>query len=142
MAKKQLYFSEAERLYVNDQCAPAEIASRLRLGEKTVRLWKDEGQWDRKRAEYLASRRAFHEELYDFSRILLQSIKDDIAAGREVSPGRMFAFTKILPNILKVKDYEDVAKQAEGTAGRKTESPEEIAEAVQIALGIADAKQP
>lgn len=108
MAKKQLYFNEAERLYVVEHCTIAEIASRLRLGEKTVRLWKGEGDWENKRIKHLKSKEAFHEELYEFARKLMKSVMEDMENGIKVAPDRLYFLKSILPSITKVKDYEDV----------------------------------
>ncbi len=119
MAKKQLYFNEAERLYVIEQCTLTEIASRLGLAEKTVRLWKDEGDWEAKRMQHLKSKEAFHEELYEFARKLMKTIKEDMENGERVDPGRMYAFTRLLPLIIKVKDYEDVLSKKEKDEDKK-----------------------
>lgn len=108
MAKKQYFFAEAERLYITEQMTFAEIADRLKLAEKTVRLWKDEGDWENKRKQFLISKQAFHEELYDFARKLLSSVKDDLAAGEKLDAGRLYTLGRILPLITKVKEYEDV----------------------------------
>jgi len=113
MAKKAQYFNEAERLYVVEQCTIAEIASRLRLAEKTVRNWKDEGDWETKRLQYVRSKQSFHEELYEFARKLMQSIKEDMEAGEKVETGRLYTLTRLLPMLVKVKDYEDVAAKKE-----------------------------
>ncbi|MBF0481282.1 MAG: DUF1804 family protein [Desulfovibrionaceae bacterium] len=110
MTKETVYGPEAERLYVYEQCGLAEIASRLNVAERTVRNWKERGDWDAKRKAYMSSRKAFHEELYEFSRELMAGIREDLQAKREVSPGRLYAFTKILPNIFKAKEYEDVSR--------------------------------
>ena len=110
MAKKQLYFNEAERLYVIEQKTIAEIASRLRLSEKTVRNWKEEGDWQNKRYQYLQGKKAFHEELYQFARKLMKSIQADMDAGVKVDPGRLYAFTRLIPMLIKVKDYEETMK--------------------------------
>jgi hypothetical protein len=104
--KKHLYMAEAERLYVHEQMPVAEIAGRLGVSEKTIRLWKEEGGWDEKRAQYLTSRKAFHEELYEFARALLKSVMSDFTEGKEPSPSRLFTLSKLLPQITKVKDYE------------------------------------
>lgn len=106
MAKKHLYFNEAERLYVVEQCTIAEIASRLKLGEKTVRLWKDEGDWERKRAQFLKEKQSLAEELFLFARKLARSIMDDWERGEKVDTGRLYALTRILPIILKTRDFE------------------------------------
>ena len=113
MAKKAQYFNEAERLYVVEQCIIAEIASRLRLGEKTVRNWKDEGDWETKRLQYVRSKQTFHEELYEFARKLMNSINEDMEAGEKVETGRLYTLTRLLPMLVKVKDYEDVATKKE-----------------------------
>jgi hypothetical protein len=142
MAKKELYGKEAERLYVIDQCTINEIAARLNLGEKTVRLWKAEGDWDAKREQYLANRRAFHERLYTFGINLLDCIEKDMLAGKLVDANRMYTLTKILPNLIKVKDYEDVVKQHEaegepsGQTGKKTTSPEQVIKMMEDYLGV------
>lgn len=120
MAKKQLYFSEAERLFVVEQMTIAEIASRLRLGEKTVRLWKEEGDWDVKKKQYIRSKEAFHGELYQFARKLMNSIREDIEKGEKPDAGRLYAFTRLLPLITKVKDYEDAVKKIDPEEEKKT----------------------
>lgn len=113
LAKKAQLFAEAERLYIVEQCTLGDIASRLGVHEKTVGNWKEEGDWESKRSRHLKGKQAFHEELYDFSRKLMQSIKADMEAGKEVSPGRFFALTKMLPMLIKTKDYEEIISRKE-----------------------------
>ena len=109
MAKKDIYFPEAERLYVIEQMTINEIALRLPLNEKTVRNWKNIGNWEIKRKQYLKSKQSFHEELYEFSRKLMHSIKTDLDNGKKVDTGRFYTFTRLLPLITKVKEYEDIS---------------------------------
>jgi len=135
MAKKKMYFAEAERLYVVEQCTIAEIASRLSVSEKTVRNWKDEGDWETKRKQYLQSRQTFHEELYQFARKLMQSIRDDLESGEKVDTGRLYAFTRILPMIMKVKDYEDIRAQQE-KGQEPSGGAEDIIKIVNEVLGL------
>ena len=119
MAKKKMYFNEAERLYVIEQMTIAEIASRLRLSEKTVRNWKEEGDWGNKRMQYLQSKRAFHEELYQFARKLMRNIEADMDAGVKVDAGRLYTFIRLVPLLNKVKDYEDTTRKKEDTTQEK-----------------------
>lgn len=132
MAKKHLYFNDAERLYVVEQCTIAEIASRLGLGEKTVRLWKEEGDWERKRAQFLKEKQSLAEELFVFARKLARSIMDDWDRGEKVDTGRLYALARILPLILKTKEYEQSLQ-----AGKKEELniEEVIKKALSEALG-------
>jgi len=113
LSKKHLFYNEAERLYVYDQLGIDEIAVRLNLGSRTIRNWKDENDWDKKKKDYLKSKQAFHEELYEFARKLMHSIREDLDNGEKVDPGRMYAFTRMLPLITKIKEYEDISNKKE-----------------------------
>ena len=46
MTKKDTHLAEAERMYVIEQMTINEVASKLNLGEKTLRLWKDQEKWE------------------------------------------------------------------------------------------------
>lgn len=118
MSKKAYLFQEAERLYVHEQNTPAEIAAKLGVSERTVHNWLKEGSWKEKRSQYLASRRAFHEELYEFARHLMRSIMNDMQGGQKVDTGRLYTLGRILPMILKVKEYEDLRKDLQKEASR------------------------
>lgn len=111
MSKEALLSPEAERLYVIEQCSLAEIASRLAVAERTLRNWKEKGGWDDKRRAYLGSRKSFHEDLYEFARDLMATIRDDWKAEREVSPSRLYSLIKIIPLITKAKDLDAVMKK-------------------------------
>jgi hypothetical protein len=127
MSKKQLCCGEAERLYVIEQCTFAEIASRLKVNEKTIRSWKDEGDWEVKRQQYLKSKQSFHEELYEFARFLMRKIRDDMNADPpiQVDANRLYMLGRIIPQITKVKEYEEIAGKKDGT-GDKPLSREEL----------------
>jgi uncharacterized protein YjcR len=131
LAKADILGPEAERLYVIEQCSLAEIASRLMVAERTVRNWKEKaGDWEDKRRAYLGSRQSFHEELYEFARELLKKVREDMAEGKEVSANRLYALMRLIPNLVKVKDYEAVAvsKRTETAGGPIT--AEELAKII------------
>jgi len=134
LAKEQLHGLEAERLYVIEQGTLAEIAGRLGVSARTLQTWKTKGDWDAKRRAYLASRRSFHEELYEFGKALLAKIRQDLADGKDIPTGQMYALLRLLPNLVKVKDYEAVAAPA---AEEQSTSPEEAAKDIQDILSIA-----
>jgi len=129
LAKKQQYFDIAERMYVVEQRTLAEISAETGVAESTLRLWKRQGAWSKKRQQYLESRQAFHEELYQFTRMLLKTIKNDLAHGKKVDSGRLYALGKLLPMITKIKDYEDVVRQHE------EKEPEDLKDIIRQALG-------
>lgn len=122
MSKKALYFEEAERLYVIEQLNLMEIAGRIRVSERTVRHWKDEGDWEVKRSNYLSQRTSFHNELYDFTRELLTKVREDIAVGVDPNSGQLYTLMKLLDKLSKVKEYEDeTEKEDPKTAKRSKE---------------------
>lgn len=136
MSKKEFLFSEAERFYVIEHMTIDEIASRLQLNFKTILAWKAEGNWEEKRLQLIKSKRLFHEELYEFARKLMQSIKEDIQNGEKVDPGRMYAFTRMLPLITKIKEYEDIAAKKEQKQESKGLSEDVIKLIEEQVLGI------
>lgn len=107
MTKNEVLLSNAERLYVVDQLTIEEVAQKVGVNERTIRRWKTDHKWDLKKEQYLSTKTMFHEELYNFARKLMTSIEYDIDNNEKVDPGRMFAFTKMLPLITKIKEYED-----------------------------------
>ena len=72
-----------------------------------------------KKEEFRKSKQAFHSELYEFARKLMRDISEDMENGEKIDPGRMYAFTRMLPLIGKVKEYEDEAKANEKQEERK-----------------------
>jgi len=112
MSKKELKFADAERMFVRENCTCNEIAEALNISEKTVRLWKAEGQWDVQRENNNRSRRLFHEELYEFGRAVMSSIMADMKAGKSISDARFNTVCRICPQLLSVKEYEDLVKKA------------------------------
>ncbi len=134
MAKEQLHGLEAERLYVIEQCTLAEIAGRLDVCARTLQNWKTKGDWDAKRQAYLGSRKSFHEELYGFGQDLLAKIRKDMADNKTIPTGQLYALLRLLPNLIKVKDYEAVAGPA---AEEKQASPEDAARDIRDILSLA-----
>lgn len=136
MTKKHLYYSEAERMYVVNQMTIEEIALRSNSNERTVRRWKEEGDWDTKKSQYILSKQMFHEELYEFARKLMSGIKDDLDKGEKVDTGRMYAFVRMLPMILKVKEYEDISAKKEDKEDKKGLTQDIVAIIEQEVLGL------
>ena len=101
---------------------------------RTIQNWKTHGDWDAKRRAYLASRRTFHEELYEFGKDLLTKIRQDMADGKDIPTGQLYALLRLLPNLIKVKDYEAVTG---ATENEKPTTPEEAAKDIQDILSAA-----
>ena len=75
MTNKKYLFNEAENLYVNQLKTVETIARELNLCRKTVMLWKESGDWDRKKLELHKARMTIHEKMYKFAQKLLNAIQ-------------------------------------------------------------------
>lgn len=136
MTKRDILLAEAERLYYIEQMTINGIAAKLNLNDKTVSAWKNEGDWETKRKQYLKSKLSFHEELYEFSKKLMNSINTDLASGEKVDQGRLYALAKILPLIIKVKEYEDFVAKKEEKFSNKGLTKDIVALIEEEVLGI------
>lgn len=136
MNNKEYLANEAERLYVIDCNTVDEIASKLNISTKTVCRWKDKFDWSKKKLNYSRSKQCFHEELYEFARKLMKDISADIDAGEKIDPGRMYAFCRVIPMFVKVKDYEDVVSKKEKKNTPRGLTPELVARIEEEVLGI------
>ena len=139
---KQYNLSEAERLYVFDLNTVEEIAEKLHLSEKTVSRWKLKYDWEYKKKKYLKSKQCFHEELYEFARKIMKDISADMESGDKVDSGRFYAFCRILPMFVKVKDYEDVVARKNEPQKPKGLTADIIAQIEEEVLGIQRLPEP
>ncbi len=142
MTKKEVLLENAQRLYVIEQMTIDEVAQKVDVNERTIRRWKTEHNWDLRKDQYVKTKQMFHEELYNFARKLMVSIEYDMDNNEKVDPGRMFAFTKMLPLITKIKEYEDdVSKKETEDTGSKELSPEFMKAINEAFLGIKSDEQ-
>ncbi|KKP40300.1 MAG: hypothetical protein UR30_C0005G0081 [Candidatus Peregrinibacteria bacterium GW2011_GWC2_33_13] len=136
MTKIHLLSTEAERMYVIEQMTFEEIASKLNTNERTLRRWGATGDWNTKRELYLKSRQMFHERLYSFAQKIMDSIEKDLDNGEKIDYTRMNTFARVLPSIIKVKEYEDIASKKESSEEKKGLTPEAIRLIEEEILGI------
>lgn len=137
--KKQMLSETAANLYIEKFMTLETIAKQLNVSERTLRRWKAEGNWDEKRFNYIQSKTTFHEDLYNFGRDLLKSIKTDMDNGEKVESARMYAVTKIISMLKNVKNYEDKRtheKSMPETTKQEGLSEEVIREIEEKILGI------
>ena len=110
MANSEIILANAERFYVIERMTEKEVAQQVGVHERTIRRWKKEHNWDVKKDQYFQTASLFHKEMYNFARKLMLSIEYDLDNGNEINSSRMYTFTKILPLITKIKDYEEHIK--------------------------------
>ena len=137
--KKHILAETAAKLYTENFMTLESIAKQLNVNERTLRRWKSADNWENKRLEYIKSKTTFHEDLYNFGRTLLESIRADISNGKRVEPSRLHTVTKIMTLLKNVKTYEDKVlndKHTPKKANHREISPEIIREIEEKILGI------
>ena len=137
--KKHVLAETAIKLYTEKFMTLESIAKQLNVNERTLRRWKAADNWENKRIEYIKSKTTFHEDLYNFGRTLLDTIKADISNGKRFEPSRLHTVTKIMTLLKNVKTYEDKVlndKHAPKKANNREISPETIREIEEKILGI------
>lgn len=137
--KKHILAETAAKLYTENFMTLKSIAKQLNVNERTLRRWKAADNWENKRLEYIKSKTTFHEDLYNFGRTLLETIRADISNGKRGEPSRLYTITKIMTLLKNVKTYEDNVlndKYSSEKANHREISPEIIREIEEKILGI------
>ena len=126
---------QAKNFYVRDQLSFREIGKRLGVNERTVRVWrKNAKDWDKEREAFLQSQKGFHEDLYEFTRELMASIRTDLRNGEKIDQSRLYCFKAILPLVVKPRDYEESKQTEEETA--EVSSTTDLAAVIAAAMNI------
>jgi hypothetical protein len=137
MAKKQAYYAQAEKMYVEEKATLSRIYAVLGVSEKTLREWKKEGDWDHKRIQYLKLQNSCNVEMHKMVMNLMQKVNDDIAAGITPEAGILYTIKSLTTTLARMKQYEDsiIRQESPAEQGEKT-SVEEIVSRVNDILGI------
>jgi len=114
-----------------------EITRAYPVSEQTLRLWADKGNWRDRRKAFKTRRASLEEKLHAFVDKLMDTILDDWNNGRQVDPGRMYAFNQLLGKLEKVQKYEANAKQGDSETETSGEAnPQALADRVRDVLGL------
>jgi uncharacterized protein YjcR len=136
MAKKQAYFAQAEKLFVENGIPMSGISKTLDISEKTLREWKKEGDWDRKRLQFLKNQNSCNTELYELLRKLTQKVNEDIDNGAMPEAGILYTIKALAGSLPKIKVYEDQNIQEQLEQKEEKASTEDIVSKVNDILGI------
>lgn len=118
MGKKEEFFMTAQRLFVEEHLPLCRIAQKLDISERSLVNWKREGDWDKKRSEFLKAQYCCYTELYALLRKLTVKINSAVDAGEEVEQKLLTFTARLIDKIPKLKTYEqtEVAEHAENEA--------------------------
>lgn len=135
MAKKAQFFTEAERLYIDGHQTLESIAAKLKISERTVWAWKEEGDWETKRAKFLEAASSTHEKTFTLYNLILKRVTEQLENNQEPSQSQLYTLTKLAPLFAKIQTYEEsqVRKGAPEATALSESAIKEIERAV---LGI------
>ena len=127
----------AEKLFLYENKTCIEIAEEIGKNRRTIETWKKKFGWDEKRAGIIESRRALPQQLFEDYSLIMKSIREDLAAGKEVSQQRYRLANQLFEQIPKAAEVE---KAAAGAAKEKKVSEAEIINAFREFAGLNDSE--
>lgn len=136
MAKKETYFLDAEKMYVEERIPISGIAIRLGVSEKTLRDWKAEGDWENKKKNYLKTQNSCNIEIYKLVLKLTKKVNEDIDQGIMPEASLLYTIKSLSSTLPKIKSYEDSKIQEETDTKDEKASTEDIVSRVNDILGI------
>lgn len=136
MSKIQECYKDCERCYISENMSFGEIEQRYPVSDKTLRNWAKKGNWQQRRKSFRSQQSSLNEKLHAFVDKLMDTILDDWNNGRQVDPGRMYAFNQLLGKLEKVQKYENASKQASEPENNAPPNPEDLANRVRDVLGL------
>lgn len=123
----------AEKLFLYENKTCIEIAEEIGKNRRTIETWKKKFGWDEKRAGIIESRRALPQQLFEDYNLIMKSIREDLAAGREVSQQRYRLANQLFEQIPKAAEVE---KAAVPKTEEKKLSMDELVNIVKKAHGV------
>ena len=108
------YYKHAETLFLQDNLSVDEICKNLNVSRRTLFYWRTKYEWDRKKAEKLATKDKFSKELQSFAEKLMEKLTTDMQNKRPVNQSEYYTLTnllKYLPDLVKLEFKEQTQTQ-------------------------------
>jgi hypothetical protein len=116
MAKKPEYYSEAQRLYVQERLTFEAIAQQLPVSDRSLREWAKEGEWVERREAFVEVQTQSHDKLHKMISLLIDRVNTSLENGEDPNPAQLNFIKGMAPSLVKLKEYEEKATPA-ATAG-------------------------
>lgn len=108
MAKKAQYEAIAKQYYVEMQMSIATIAKRLNITEKTLRDWKNEGEWEKERINFLNAQYKCYGSLYQLVYTLSNHALEEYKTTGSLPEAKNLSFiAKMADKLPKMKQFEN-----------------------------------
>ena len=103
---KMKYYKHAETLFLQDGLSVDEICKNLNVSRRTIFYWRTKYEWDRKKAEKLATKENFSKELQSFAEKLMAKITTDMQNKKPVNQSEYYTLTNLLKYLPDVTKFE------------------------------------
>ena len=103
---KMKYYNQAEAMFLQDNLSVDEICKNLNVSRRTIFYWREKYEWDRKKAEKLATKDKFSKELQSFAEKLMAKLTTDMQNKKPVNQSEYYTLTnllKYLPELVKIE---------------------------------------
>lgn len=124
--KKNKYFDKAEKMYVEQFLTEVGVAKRLGISDRTVRRWKAEGDWGKKRKEYLNKQTLTNYDMYELVRQMLDDFNEDLANNQQIDDSRLNKFLNITEEMVKPKTKKLTLEELLNIAIKKQDTEEDL----------------
>lgn len=124
--KKNKYFDKAEKMYVEQFITEVGVAKRLGISDRTVRRWKAEGDWGKKRKEYLNKQTLTNYDMYQLVRQMLDDFNEDLANNQQIDVSRLNKFLNITEEMVKPKAKKLTLEELLNIAIKKQDTEENL----------------
>lgn len=124
--KKNKYFDKAEKMYVEQFITEVGVAKRLGISDRTVRRWKAEGDWGKKRKEYLNKQTLTNYDMYQLVCQMLDDFNEDLANKQQIDVSRLNKFLNITEEMVKPKTKKLTLEELLNIAIKKQDTEEDL----------------
>lgn len=122
--KKNKYFDKVEKMYVEQFITEVGVAKRLGISDRTVRRWKAEGNWGKKRKEYLNKQTLTNYDMYQLVRQMLDDFNEDLVNKQQIDVSRLNKFLNITEEMVKPKTKKLTLEELLNIAIKKQDAEE------------------
>ena len=109
--KRDKFFDIAQEMYVEQFITLPEIAKRFGVNEKTIRRWRDDGNWIEKRKNFIENHKYSNEEIFMLVRKMLWVFQEDMKNKHKIDTSRLYKFTNLLEEVLSKEKEPKTIKE-------------------------------
>jgi hypothetical protein len=117
MSKRQHYYAQCERGFVEESMSFVELSKRYPVSDKQLRTWADDGNWRERKAALMKRQDSISEKLHEIVDRLSDSVLKDLQGDQPIDTGRLYALEKLADKLKKVREYEKDAKADNAPVG-------------------------